>query len=181
MELRRIKKLLPFTVIFRWVQSHQNDGIPSELLSDASRLNVQVDRMAGEISHNMSSHVPTLRIPSGVIAIGVGGVLHHHFPQKVIWMHIHERALRSSIMSRTGWPDGDFDSIDWENWSPENALPPQQHYVVASFQLRLHRRRNAFLHLVGWHRGCYQKRTHAHSQHHPNRSLHLPKPPKSPY
>ena len=111
-ELRRIKAAILFRVVFEWVQSHQDGGTPSSLLSDASRLNIQVDHLEGKISSTMTTRVPTISIPSSIITISINGVLHHHFPQRVIRQRTHSHALIKYIISKTGCSETEFHSIE---------------------------------------------------------------------
>ena len=60
----------------------------------------------------MTTHIPTMKIPAGDIAIGINGIRYHHFPAAVIRKHVHERPLKEYIKSKTEWSEEQFNSIE---------------------------------------------------------------------
>jgi hypothetical protein len=119
-EMQHLKRLLPFKIRFKWVKAHQDDTLdPREIegLPDKVQLNIQVDAMAGEYRSTMPTHVPTIRFTAGDLWIGVNGVYHHHFPAKAIRQHVHGPSLQAYIMTKTGWTEEEFGSIEWETYA----------------------------------------------------------------
>ena len=119
-EMKEILQQIPFKIKFQWIASHQDNNNSNTPLSNGATLNIQVDHMAGEYRRTMTTHIPTLAIPSGKIAIGIRGVRYHHFPAATIRKVVHEQTLRNYIMKKTGWHENQISSIEWESY--ERAL-----------------------------------------------------------
>ena len=125
--LRQLRHLIPFTVNFRWVASHQDSNPGFLALPPSVLANIHVDALAQTTRETLTSPPPTIRIPESELAISVNHVRYHHFPQDIIRDHQHSPPLKEYIIKKTGWTDTQFHSIDWEAYSSAfTALSPPQ-------------------------------------------------------
>jgi hypothetical protein len=99
-ETRKLLQIIPIKIEFKWIESHQ-DSKKKKKISNGAELNIQVDKLAGDHRKSMATHIPTMKIPAGDIAIGINGIRYHHFPAAVIRKHVHERPLKEYIKSKT--------------------------------------------------------------------------------
>ena len=126
-EMRTLLKLIPLKIDFEWIQSHQDKKQGNEELSNTAKLNIQVDKIAGECRENMTRPISTMKIPAGVVAIGVNGIRYHHFPEDIIRTQVHASPLKAYIMSKTGWSKAQFESVEWDTYARVlKALPPSK-------------------------------------------------------
>jgi hypothetical protein len=93
-EMQRFIKRIPFPIVFKWIESRLDSNQNKDKLTNEAQLNIQVDQLAGDHRKAMTQHIPTLKIPAGIMTIGVGGVRHHHFPAAAIRQFVHEKPLR---------------------------------------------------------------------------------------
>ena len=126
--MRTLIKLIPLQIVFTWIESHQDDKQDNEDLSNSARLNIQVDKMAGEHRESMTEAIPTMKIPAGVVS-GVKGVRYHHFPAEIIRSQVHAPPLKAHILSKTGWNNDQFNSIEWETYAKVLKMLPASQQV----------------------------------------------------
>ena len=125
--LRQLRHRIPFKVNFLWVASHQDPNPGFLALPPSVLANIQVDALAQTTRETLTSPPPTIRIPESDIAISVNHVLYHHFPASIIRAHQHTPPLKTYLLTKTGWTDTQFHSIDWEAYSSAfTALSPPQ-------------------------------------------------------
>ena len=125
--LRQLRHRIPFHVNFLWVASHQDPNPGFRALPPSVLANIQVDALAQTTRETVTSPLPTLHIPESEVAISIDHVRYHHFPQDIIRAHRHTPPLQQYILSKTGWTESQFQSIDWEAYSLAfSALSPPQ-------------------------------------------------------
>ena len=116
-EIRRIRHLNPLKIKCKWVHSHQESERDFDPTLPEVRLNIDVDKMAGDLSSTRTQNPPTLLIPSSSAAIIVSGRRYHHFPAQIIRDQCHGPPLQEYIKKKTGWSLEQFQSIDWDAYS----------------------------------------------------------------
>ena len=125
--LRQLRHRIPFNVNFMWVASHQDPNPGFLTLPPSVLANIQVDALAQTTRETLTSPPETIRIPESEIAISVDHVRYHHFPASIIRAHQHTPPLKKYLLTKTGWTDTQFHSIDWEAYSSAfTALSPPQ-------------------------------------------------------
>ena len=126
-EMRNLIKQIPLKIDFEWVAGHQDTKQGNDELSNTAKLNIQVDQAAGEFRKEMQQPIPTMKIPAGVVAIGVNGTRYHHFPADIIRTQVHAPPLKAYIIAKTGWSNAQFESVEWETYARVlKSLPVSQ-------------------------------------------------------
>ena len=137
---RELRQKLPIAATNSWIKAHQDDGdTPSEDLSPAANINIDVDKLAGDYQDIVQGTGPELSPHYGPeqVSIFLLGKKITHDIRKTVENYYNGKQTRCYIIKKFNWTGRTFNLVDWNALEGAmNAYPSSQLTNITKFAYR---------------------------------------------